>query len=304
MDDHVDEQSFGANDPVYLKADDNESGLWPLAYTINKLLRRGATTLLVENLPFARLDLARSKQALLIFASSIGEPVSADPHRSNLVWEVCPKSKLPSDYTPTITEHCAGAALHTDSAFKHSPEAYVMLFAYKPASDGGGLSQVLSAQRLLENLSQNPDGRECARLLRETHFPFQVPTAFRKNRLDSVVEWISAPVLSGHGQIRYRHDLITSALDHSITSLSTEAQWAIAHLARQIHELTPRFLPLRSGDLLVLNNQRVLHGRTAFEDRDRMLLRVRLATAHQSLPVEEPHDYTTRWSNAVRGDTT
>ena len=126
-----------------------------------------------------------------------------------------------------------------------------------------------------------------------------MPTVFTKDRLDSVVEWISAPVLSGQENIRYRHDLITSALDHGVSSLSPESQWAIAHVAQQLHDLTPRSFPLRSGDLLVLNNHRVLHGRTAFEDRDRMLLRVRLATAHQSLPVEEPHDYTTGWRNAV-----
>ena len=128
MDDNVDElsfsvrlpeiqQSFGGDDPVYLKADLHESDfrihdlldrlpahsnrvnrrsltlesstyvqacfpdLWQLARTINKLLRRGVSTLIVENLPFARLDLARSKQALLAFASCIGRPVSADPHR-------------------------------------------------------------------------------------------------------------------------------------------------------------------------------------------------------------------------------
>lgn len=262
--------------------------LWQLALTVNKLLRRGVATLVVEELPFAQLDLARSKQALLAFASCIGRPVSADPHRPNLVWEVCPKSGLPSDYTPTITEHCGDAALHTDSAFKRSPETYVLLFAYKPAADGGGLSQVLSAQHLLNSLSQSPDGRRCIRLLRETRFPFQVPTAFTKDRLDSIVEWVSAPILSRQGKIRYRHDLIVSALDHGVTSLSPESQWAIAHTVRELEQLTPKSLLLRSGDLLVLNNQRVLHGRTAFEDRDRMLLRVRLATAHQPLPVEEP----------------
>jgi|SRR5215213_14024 len=273
--------------------------LWQLARTMNELLRRGVSTLVVEDLPFARVDLARSKQAFLAFASCIGRPVSADPHRLNLVWEVCPKSRLPSDYTPTITEHCGDAALHTDSAFKRSPETYVMLFAYKPASDGGGLSQVLSAQRLLKSLSKSPQGRKCIRLLGQTRFPFQVPTAFTKARLDSVVEWVSAPILSGRGKIRYRHDLIASALDHGVTSLSPESQWAIIQTAREIENLKPRSISLRSGDLLVLNNHKVLHGRTAFGDRDRMLLRVRLATAHQSLPVEEPYDHTSRWRNAV-----
>lgn len=329
------QQSIGGDDPVYLKSELHESDqqindlvdrlpahcnqvdrrsltvassafvqacfpeLWQLARGINKLLRRGVSTLVVEDLPFARLDVARSKQAFLAFASCIGLPVSADPHRLNLVWEVCPKSGLPSDYTPTITEHCGDAALHTDSAFKSSPETYVMLFAYKPASDGGGLSQVLSAQRLLKSLSKSSDGRRCIRLLRETRFPFQVPTAFTKARQDTVVEWVSAPILSGRGKIRYRHDLIVSALDHGVISLSAESQWAIAHTARELAELKSGSLSLRSGDLLVLNNHRVLHGRTAFKDRDRMLLRVRLATAHQSLPVEEPYEHPTRW-NAVR----
>lgn len=272
--------------------------LWQLGQSVNQRLHEGVNCTIVKNLPFGILELQSAKQALLAFASCIGNPTSADPHRTRLVWEVSPRSTLPSDYTPTITERCGDAPLHTDSAFKSAPENYVMFFAYKSASDGGGLSQFLSTRRLLDSLSKNSDGRKCISLLRENSFPFRVPTVFTKDRSDAVPEWISAPILWGEENMRYRHDLIVSAIESGAPALLPECEWALSHAASHIQKLSPDCVALRSGDLVILNNHQILHGRTSFEDRDRMLLRVRLATAHPSHPVEDSHDT----QHSIRGD--
>lgn len=274
--------------------------LWDLACSINDALHDGVTALVIENLPFSHFNLRISKLALLAFASFIGRPIGADYYRRDLVWPVSPKPELPPAYTPTITEHNGSAEFHTDSAFKAMPEDYVLLFAHHPAADGGGRSLLLSASRVLTKLSETDAGLECIRILQSKRFPFRVPTAFTRHRRDADVEWISAPILSDRPQIRYRYDLILSALQCLRTSLSPEAEWALAHFKETLHQLSPCVFGLNCGDLLVINNHSVMHGRTAFEDRDRMLLRVRLANTHPFNPGRSLHDNSTQLDSFQR----
>ena len=253
--------------------------LWELAHSIRRLLQQGVGAVVIENLPFVQLDLQKSKYALLALASCIGEPIGADPYRPSLVWPVSPRFEPSPIYTPTITEHNGGAEIHTDSAFKIVPENYVLLYAHHPATDGG-LSLLLSADRVLAKLAESDSGRECIRILKSQDFPFRVPTVFTKHRSDAAVEFISATILSERPQIRYRYDSIVSALRFLRTPLPSKAIWALAYFRHTLQHLSPGVLALNCGDLLVVNNYLVMHGRTAFEDRERMLLRIRLANTH------------------------
>jgi alpha-ketoglutarate-dependent taurine dioxygenase len=274
--------------------------LWQLACSVYISLQHGVPALVIENLPFSGFDLDVTKHALLAFASCIGEPIGADHYRRDLVWPVSPRHEMPPTYTPTITEHYGSAEFHTDSAFKVVPENYVLLFAHQPAADGGGLSLLLSASSVLAKLSETNCGRECMRILQSNSFPFRVPTAFTRHRRDTDVEWINAPILSDHPQIRYRYDLIASALECLHIPLSSEAEWALAYFKQALHQLSPCVLGLNRGDLLVLNNHSLMHGRTAFEDRNRMLLRVRLANTHPLILRRSLHDNSTQLDSLQR----
>ena len=251
--------------------------LWELGQTIAQLLRNDVPAIVVQALPFSCVDLNKSKLAMLAFASCIGEPGVVDPYSRKRVWEVSPRVEANQSYVPTITEHNCEADLHTDSSFKQTPEEYVLFFAFHPASDGGGVSTLLSADQLLGRLFQDDEGRECARLLNTIDWPFRVPTVFTRRRSEAEMEWITAPILSSKPRIRFRYDVIASALEHIPITPSSEAQWALSHFLQILKEITPISYPLAQDELLVLDNCVVLHGRTAFDDLDRMLLRVRLS---------------------------
>lgn len=254
--------------------------LTELAQRITQLLSQGVPAIVAQKLPFSCLGLRRSKLALLAFASCVGEPSEVDPYSRKRVWVVSPRVESKPAYIPTITEHNYGAELHTDSSFKRVPERFVLFFAFRPAADGGGVSTLVSAKQLLARLSENDFGRECTRLLSKIEYPFRVPTVFTMRQSETEMEWITARILSSQPRIRFRHDLITSALERIPITLSSEADWALSHFLQTLHECNQLLVALGQDDLLVLNNYVVLHGRTPFEDLDRTLLRVRLTTTH------------------------
>lgn len=251
-----------------------------LGEEIAALLRQGVPAIVVQKLPFAQFGLKKSKLIFLAFASGIGDPCAVDPYSHKRVWEVSPRNESDVTYIPTITEHNYGADLHTDSSFKQAPEQYVLFYAFHPADDGGGISQLLLADDLLAMLSKNDIGRECLRLLKTISWPFRVPTVFTRNRSETEMEWITAPILSSQPQIRFRYDLITSALQRIPVIPAPEAEWALSHFRQVLRESATLSLALAQDELLVLNNHVVLHGRTPFEDLDRVLLRIRLSTTH------------------------
>ena len=76
--------------------------------------------------------------------------------------------------------------------------------------------------------------------------------------------------------MRYRRDTLEAGLRNSGLKLSTALTEALAAVEKAIHKnkQLSRFY-LEDGDVLVIDNLRVLHGRTAFTDRQRHLLRVR-----------------------------
>lgn len=251
-----------------------------VGHKIALLLRQGVPTIVVQRLPFSCVGLESSKLVLLAFASCIGDPSAVDPYSRKRVWEVSPRAGPGPGYIPTITEHNYGADLHTDSSFKPTPERYVLFFAFHPAADGGGVSTLLTKDQLLARLSETDEGKECVRLLSETEFPFRVPTVFTKLKSETEMEWITAPIISDQPRVRFRHDLISSALELIPIKLSSEAEWALSYFVQILHECNPLSLALGQDDLLVFNNYVMLHGRTPFEDLDRTLLRVRLSTTH------------------------
>lgn len=171
------------------------------------------------------------------------------------------------------------AELHTDSSFKQAPEQCVFLFVVRPAADGGGITKLLSADHLLTKFSDDT-GRESIKLLSSIAWPFRVPTVFTKRRSEDDVEWICAPILSDKPRIRFRYDLIASGLKYISSGPLPDRERALSHFRRVLNESACVSVPLARGDLLVLNNHVILHGRSPFDDFERLLLRVRLSTTH------------------------
>jgi hypothetical protein len=157
----------------------------------------------------------------------------------------------------------SGAAeLHTDAAYRADPEALVALFCVRPARDGG-LSILLTVDDLMFGL---PDDLESE--LRRPTWRWRPPEVFGGDVTPP------HPVLSSGGTVRWRYDTLVPTAQQSAS-----AQAFRDHLAG--HPGIQR-MALPTDSVLFVDNRRVLHGRTAFSDPDRLLLRVRLRSDARS----------------------
>ncbi len=140
----------------------------------------GYRFVVLRGLPFLPYHAHGIEELLLCFAASLGIPTETDHCYGRRVWPVTPRQDLPLGHRPTVTEHHYMAALHTDSAYRPIPEKYVMLYAVRPAQDGGGELSVVDGRLLLDKLSQTSEGLACLDVLRKTMFSFSVPDSFTR----------------------------------------------------------------------------------------------------------------------------
>jgi alpha-ketoglutarate-dependent taurine dioxygenase len=77
-------------------------------------------------------------------------------------------------------------------------------------------------------------------------------------------------VLSADGSIRWRSDNLDEAVGAPCLSAARTIAACFDHSEDALR------VPLSPGDLLIVDNTRVMHARTWFNDPDRLLLRVRL----------------------------
>lgn len=216
-------------------------------------------------------DQAEQETILEEFVNQLGQPVGHDIGQRR-VWSI--KKTDEDSRVPTYSQHDGEAELHTDSQYREYPEEAFALACLHRARCGGGESLVLTMDQILEALREMPEGERHEQVLREEKVPFAVPTIFNTQR-DEQVEWVEALIFNGD-TMRYRRDTLEAGLRNSGLKLSTALTEALAAVEKAIHQnkQLSRFY-LEDGDVLVIDNLRVLHGRTAFTDWERHLLRVR-----------------------------
>ena len=152
--------------------------------------------------------------------------------------------------------------LHTDCSNKAIPPNLVAFAMEQPDPQGGGESIILSATDLVHELPE-----DLVSLLRQPVFPFVGEKRY--------------PILQGEGddvRIRYYRNQINSALGEQCT-LSDQLQEALDELERYL-SLSKRSvrLALEAGEVLIMDNQRVLHGRSSMPaDSSRLMHRFRLS---------------------------
>ena len=152
--------------------------------------------------------------------------------------------------------------LHTDCSNKAIPPNLVAFAMEQPDPQGGGESIILSAADLVYELPE-----DLVSLLRQPVFPFVGEKRY--------------PILQGEGddlRIRYYRNQIDSALGEQYT-LSDNLREALDELEHYL-ALSKRSvrLALQPGEILIMDNQRVLHGRSAMPaDSPRLMHRFRLS---------------------------
>lgn len=229
--------------------------------------------IILRNFSPSFLDCNDPGASLLDFVRRIGDPCAHDDAGS-LVWNIRKSLDTSSDVV-TYSEHCHEAQLHTDSQYRSNPEDMFALLCLTEARCGGGQSLLLTFSDLMSELLKLPNADEVIYQLESTPFPFIVPTTFNQGESNDP-QFIFAPIFV-EDTIRFRIDTLEKALPYFAGTISNSALDAYYQL-KQIILNTSRIkrFYLEPQDLLLVNNKNALHGRTAFSDSNRHLLRVRM----------------------------
>jgi len=161
---------------------------------------------------------------------------------------VTPKDINPAGKTSTSYSRTRDALdLHTDSSYHDHPEDIVAFLMVNGDSGDTGLSTVATIDSITASLTAGQ-----LSVLRRHDFPFgttQRPVLFTHN---------------GETAIRYYRTQIAHSADRQKAVLAPEQQDAMdaVDAALQNPDSTDTF-KLHNGEMLVLNNHRALHGRTA-----------------------------------------
>ncbi|KAG9293238.1 hypothetical protein G9A89_010609 [Geosiphon pyriformis] len=150
--------------------------------------------------------------------------------------------------------------LHTDCCYEENVPDYFGLYVVQDDQMNGGKNLVIESIALLQHLS-----KKSFDILQNHQVKVLVPGEFKKEK-----EFINTFILDKELGIRYRREIIDS------TSLTTEQEEAIDELERLIYSpLFSRSLTLNRRQILLLDNKRYLHARTAIKDKNRHLKRIR-----------------------------
>jgi|SaaInlV_125m_DNA_1040241.scaffolds.fasta_scaffold25141_2 hypothetical protein len=232
--------------------------------------------LLIHDVNFDVTKEASHKQELLDFCKHLGDPIPHNSMPNSFVWDIKPVKDSKNTFV-THSELDLEAELHTDSSFVDNPEDYFCLYSIKKSVCNGGESLLLSKDDLLKELRKTETGIKAEEVFKTKKFPFAVPTVFKEgHELQDENLYAQDYILTGDG-IRFRSDVIEKVLQFAPQLIDAEQLEALGVLQRILEHSTAvkRFL-LEEGDLVMINNKTMLHGRTAFNDSNRHLLRVRI----------------------------
>lgn len=207
--------------------------------------------------------------ACVAMACGWGRPSRTNPHHPRLAWPVTPDL---STTRTTFSQTSGEAGMHTDSQYFQEPEPLFALFCLRADAPGLGSNQLVDLRALIYRLER--ERPELVQQLREP-YPFRVPSIFCRSGRDEEVELLWAPIVS-EGILRYRLDTLEDACALPGVSISDPQREALQVLSEEI-ERAPRLqYHLQPGELLLVDNHRMLHARTAFTSPHRFLYRVRV----------------------------
>jgi alpha-ketoglutarate-dependent taurine dioxygenase len=156
---------------------------------------------------------------------------------------------------------------HTDTSYFPEPADTFVLTCLKPAKQGG-VNQLVDAWKLAKQIKE--ERPEVCSILTNTQFLFRTATIYTKLKRQDITEITSAPIISPEG-IRYRPDVLL------LTKLSPEQLKAVEIFEQYLSNAPASEYLLKPGEAIFMNNRRMLHARTFHNDKDRLLIRVRMS---------------------------
>jgi alpha-ketoglutarate-dependent taurine dioxygenase len=210
--------------------------------------------------------------ATILLSSYFGAPIKPSPNSEVISWPIESSYELNKPGI-TFSQTNEEAYLHTDSQYSLNPEKYFGLFCIRKARDNGGISILVQGDEIIERISSK-FGEEIIDLL-GVDYPFRIPTIFTSIQNPDVAEINYGPIYKDH-QIRYRRDTLQEGIRLSERKITPDQIRALKIIDEAIEESTKYSYLLNDGDAIFVNNYRMLHGRTSFSDKNRLLYRVRM----------------------------
>ncbi len=221
--------------------------------------------LLLRGLPMARPHDAETYLALV--GSRIGDFAGYAQEKNGAIFhDIVPERAQENEQSAAGSK--TPLALHTERCFHPHLPGHVLLFCMRPDAEGLALTQIASMRRMMARIPSR-------------HLPTLFEPVFRTgidysfgNLATEKGNGPVLPVLYGDRDdpcLRYDLDLMVG--------LNTRARAALAAIQRAA-ERSRIDVGLAAGDLLIIDNRRAVHGRTAFtaryDGRDRWLKRAYL----------------------------
>jgi len=248
-----------------------------LGADIFRALQTRYSAVVVRRMHLDRFDVPTQSFLLLAMSLAMGTPTPTDKIKQRIVWDVRPR-QLPPGYVSTFSENDAEADLHTDTQYFPRPERFTLLYFVRAARCGGGVSMLRDVGCVKRQLSETAEGSWAADYLSRQELPFRIPTTYTTTGRQGTVEATFATVLGEHPLIRYRTDTLAAGLKAFPDYDTPRTRRALAVLRDVLADQSKMFVEHFGDDALVVTNNHVgLHGRTAFTDQQRHVLRIRIA---------------------------
>jgi alpha-ketoglutarate-dependent taurine dioxygenase len=247
------------------------------------LFDAGACGVMIPRLGLAHLSTDQRRKSVFALAVLIGNVTETEPDNHRVLWDVKTAEEGARQFSH-FSKAPDEAQYHTDSTIVPIPERYFLLYAVTQAECGGGLSMLRDGREVMAALEQTEEGRCAVRTLRETPLPIRIPKAFRRKYGATASDGYSyVPVFAEKPMWRWRKDKIEQGLEKHPDSATPEVREALDTVAAQLADTTNELRQaLPTDGIVVIDNHVAFHGRTAFTDRNRHLLRIRFHDIDQS----------------------
>lgn len=159
--------------------------------------------------------------------------------------------------------------IHTDASFEKEPPEYVAMSVIHADRRGGGLLSIAKISDAVNRLSKDQ-----LDVLETVKPRWIVPDEFRKSGGSDTF----APVLKSTTKARFRRDKIS--VDHLPAEEASAFQKTFETFCSIVEECNSKGMIVPEQTIIILDNQRFAHARSAVMDLDRHLHRVRFDLPH------------------------
>jgi alpha-ketoglutarate-dependent taurine dioxygenase len=233
-----------------------------------------ACAVMVSQLGLDELGIDDKRIGVFALTVLLGDPTANIPF-DRVLWDVQNRGDRSSSHT-SFSENDLEANYHTDSASLPIPERFFLLYAVCTSRCGGGVSLIRDGRVVRSQLEETPEGRAAVQLLSETELPRRIPEAFKKYADVAPDGYLYAPVLAERPIWRWREDAIRKGVAAHPEYQTPEVRQALDALIEQLANGPGEIRQVIPTDgILIIDNHIALHGRTAFTDPRRHLLRLR-----------------------------